>query len=328
MELNRERKVRMGQQDLYQSDFYEDKERFADVFNGVLFDGREVMKPEELETEDSVMVSTGDSRSEKKVICDKIRKWKGKFVSVMVLENQSYVDYRMVLRVMESEVIGYDKQRKEANRKNFEAGIKLIGDEYLSGIKKGQKFTPIITLVLYVGREKIWDGERSLYGLLDLEDELKPFVNDFKLNLFDYHEYENFNMFKTANRLLFEALSCGKDLKKMRQVLKENFNYKELDELTVKAIVGILKLKINLEKIAKVNEEGKVVYDMCQAFEDYKEEGRREGKREGKREGRREGEVLALKTAVNNLMKNQKVTFETAAEMLGISKSIQKQLLS
>ena len=52
----------------------------------------------------------------------------------------------------------------------------------------------------------------------------------------------------------------------------ENFKYKELDELTVKAIVGILKLKINLKKIAKVNEEGKVVYDMCQAFEDYKEE--------------------------------------------------------
>ena len=96
----------------------------------------------------------------------------------------------------------------------------------------------------------------------------------------------------------------------------ENFKYKELDELTVKAITGILKIKINLKKIAKVNEEGKVVYDMCQAFEDYKEEGKREG------------EVLALKTAVNNLMKNQKVTFETAAEMLGISKSTQKKLLS
>ena len=35
----------MGQQDLYQSDFYEDKGRFADVFNGVLFGGKEVMKP-------------------------------------------------------------------------------------------------------------------------------------------------------------------------------------------------------------------------------------------------------------------------------------------
>ena len=123
-------------------------------------------------------------------------------------------------------------------------------------------------------------------------------------------------MFKTANRLLFEALSCGKDLKKMRKILKENFIYKELDELTVKEIAGILKLKINQKKIANVNEEGKMVYDMCQAFEDYKEEGKREG------------EVLALKTAVNNLMKNQKVTFETAAEMLGISKSTQKELLS
>ena len=46
----------MGQMDLYQSDFYEDKYRFADLFNGVLFGGREIMKPEELENDDSVIV--------------------------------------------------------------------------------------------------------------------------------------------------------------------------------------------------------------------------------------------------------------------------------
>ncbi len=39
----------MGQKDLYQSDFYEDNRRFADVFNGVLFEGKEIVKPEELE---------------------------------------------------------------------------------------------------------------------------------------------------------------------------------------------------------------------------------------------------------------------------------------
>ena len=109
----------MGQQDLYQSDFYDDKNRFADIFNGVLFDGKEVMKPEELETEDSVMVGYREKKGSKKVICDKVCKWKGKYVSVMVLENQSYVDYRMVLRVMESEVIGYDTQRQEMNRRNI-----------------------------------------------------------------------------------------------------------------------------------------------------------------------------------------------------------------
>ena len=92
----------MGQEDLYQSDFYEDNNRFSDVFNGVLFHGEDVMKPEELETEDSVMVSTRGTRNGKKIICDKIRRWRGRYVSLLILENQSYVDYRMVLRVMEA----------------------------------------------------------------------------------------------------------------------------------------------------------------------------------------------------------------------------------
>ena len=77
----------MGQKDLYQSDFYEDKGRFADVFNGVLFEGKEIMRPEELETEDSVIVSIRNKKTEKKIIADKIRKWRGQYVSIMVLEN-------------------------------------------------------------------------------------------------------------------------------------------------------------------------------------------------------------------------------------------------
>lgn len=219
----------MGQRDLYQSDFYEDKSRFADVFNGVLFDGKEVIKLEELETDDSVMVSIRDKNTGKKVICDKVRKWRGKYVSIMVLENQSYVDYRMVLRVMESEIIGYDKQRKESTRKNLECGIKLSGDEYPSGMKKGQKFIPIITLVLYLGKKKLWDGARSLYEMLEIEEEIKPFVNDFRLNLFDYHDWKEFSRFRTANRLLFEALSCGSNVKKMKETLRKNPDFGRLD---------------------------------------------------------------------------------------------------
>ena len=133
----------MGQQDLYQSDFYEDKNRFADVFNGVLFGGKEIMKPEELENEDSVIVGLKKKKNLKKVICDKIRRWKGRYVSIMVLENQSYVDYRMVFRVMESEVIGYDKQRKEKYMEDRRQNLKFNSDEYLSGMKKGQKYIPI-----------------------------------------------------------------------------------------------------------------------------------------------------------------------------------------
>ncbi len=135
----------MGQQDLYESDFYDDNSRFAVIFNGGLFRGKEIMMPEELETEDSVMVSIKEKRNGKKIICNKIRKWRGKYVAIMVLENQTYVDYRMVLRVMESEIIGYENQRKERYNLKHKNDIKYMRNEYLSRMKKGQKFIPIIT---------------------------------------------------------------------------------------------------------------------------------------------------------------------------------------
>ena len=312
----------MGQMDMYQSDFYEDKSRFADVFNGVLFGGKEVMKPEELENEDSVIVSTGKSKNLKKVICDKIRKWRGRYVSILVLENQSYVDYRMVLRVMESEVTGYNRQQKECYLRKYSQRIKFNSDEYLSQMKKGQKYIPIITLVLYMGKDKLWDGPRSLYEILELDEEIKPFVNDFKLNLFDYHDYKDFSMFKTENRLLFEMLANAKDKKKMFGILRRHTHSGEVDEVGARAILGILNVKTDLAKIMKKDEQGREVYDMCQAFEDYKEDGRREGRKEG----RREGELTMALKMMKNLMRKQKLSFEEAAHILGITKKMQKEL--
>ena len=61
---------------------------------------------------------------------------------------------------------------------------------------------------------------------------------------------------------------------------------------------------------------------MCKAFDDHKEAGRREGRREGKLKGEQE---MALKL-VKNLMKTQKVSFDIAVKMLGISKNRQKEL--
>ena len=100
----------------------------------------------------------------------------------------------------------------------------------------------------------------------------------------------------------------------------------EVDEISAKAILGILKVKIDLAKIVKKDKDGREVYDMCQAFEDYKEDGRKLGLKQGRREGKREGELIALKKVVKNLMKNQKITFEEAVKLLGISPNKQKEL--
>ena len=113
-----------------------------------------------------------------------------------------------------------------------------------------------------------------------MDEQVKPFVNDFKLNLFDYHDSTDFSKFQTENRLLFEMLSCQKDKEKMKEVLKRHSADGMVDKESAKAILGIINEKVNLEKIMKKDEHDREVYDMCQAFEGYKEEGRIEGREE------------------------------------------------
>ena len=185
----------MGGKDLYQSDFYENNDRFADVFNGVFFAGSQIMKREE-------------------------------------------------------------------------------------------KFTPVITLVLYLGRDRAWDGARSLHELLKMEEELKPFVTDYKLNLYDYHEHEDFSVFKTENRVLFELLSCLDDEKKVEKAMKQHQEwYDELDEESAKAILGIAGVKTNLKRLKKENTREARTCIVC--VKHLRIIWRLAGKREGKKAGKR-----------------------------------------
>lgn len=104
----------MGKKDAYQFDYLDDNGRFADQINGALFNGRQVIKPEELEPEEAQTVSTGAGTV--KTIVDKVRIWKGKKLHILAVENQNYMDYQMVLRTMLSESAGYRKQWKRKKR--------------------------------------------------------------------------------------------------------------------------------------------------------------------------------------------------------------------
>ena len=269
------------------------------------------MKPEELSERDSVLTTVSDNGQGHKVICDKVRRWRGKYVSLMVLENQSYVDYRMVLRAMRLELAGYEKQSREAYAGARRKGVRLTSDEFLSRMQKGERLTPVLTLVLYLGRDKPWDGARSLYELLEIEEELKPFISDHKLNLYDYHEHSDFSVFKTENRALFEVLSCSGDKERMAQVLKQNpKEYSQLDRESIKAILGLIGETIELDKIKETNEREEEVYNMCKAFED--------NRLEGIRIGEERGEKLARTEALKNLMESLNISLEEAMKLLKI----------
>lgn len=282
----------MGKKDLWQSDYFDDKRRFADMFNGALFKGKQIMNVEELEEVDSKLIHHEKTGEVVNVIRDKVYRWRGQPVSICVLENQSYVDYRMVFRVMLEEAVSYIKQQKRACEKWKESGHRFDKNEFLSQMCKGEKYTPVITLILYLGTEQEWDGPKSLYEMLEIPEELKPFVTNYKLNLFDYHGYTDFSFFKTENRIIFELLSCAKDKIKMEKIIRKN-QYM-LDKETIKAILGMLGIKVNLNKIMVKTEEG-VRFSMCKAIDELKESGRQEGEREALKK--------SLKALVDSLKK-------------------------
>ena len=106
----------MGRADEYQFDYLDDNRRFADQVNGALFQGRQVVKPDELEPADMQLVYRGKEdgkRESYKTVVDKIRTWRGKVIHILAIENQTYVDYHMVLRNMLTECLSYQTVERE-----------------------------------------------------------------------------------------------------------------------------------------------------------------------------------------------------------------------
>ncbi len=121
----------MGKPDEYYYDYLDDNGRFADQMNGALFQGEQVVSPDELEAVDAQLVYLGreaGGRKNFKATVDKARMWKGNLVHIMLVEHQTYVDYQMVLRNMLSESLNYHKQWKQKKAlhesgKDLPAGI-------------------------------------------------------------------------------------------------------------------------------------------------------------------------------------------------------------
>lgn len=258
----------MGKIDDKTEDYFDNIYRFADMWNGYMYQGKEVIKVEELENTDRI-VGGWYKGKKKRVISDCAKLWRGKYLRLLVLENQSYIDYRMVLRNMMQESFNYDKQWKALRDKHKEMKD-LKADEYLSGMSKADKFIPVVTLVINLSGEK-WDAATNLYDILDWGDDekIKDYVNDYKINLYDYHDYENFDEFKTSLKNLFEFIRYRDNEIEIKDRLLADDRYNQLDEDTAKLIDDISKIEIEI-----VGGTG----NMCKAFDDHMLRGKREGK--------------------------------------------------
>ena len=316
----------MGQMDLQQSEYFDSNVRFADACNGILFQGEPVIKPEELEECDSVFVQLFDTQKGKRMIADKVKKWKGQHLAILPLENQTYVDYRMVFRVMQEEVMAYEKQHKKAVDNMTLTGEKFENDnEFLSRMKKDWKFIPVIPLILYLGKDMEWDGAVTLYDLLEIDESLQPFVNNYKLNFYDYHKETDFSRFKTENRYLFELLYHNDNQEKVIQILQDAGREDGLDSKAVEVLLNTVDIHIDIETIKEVT-NGKERYNMCKAIDDMKNEARNEGYKSGMDEGYKSGINEGIKASIKSLMESLNMSLEQAMDTLKIDEEMRKNL--
>lgn len=290
----------MGKLDAKTDNFFDDAIHFADIWNGFLYSGRQIIKADDLIESDRI--TTINIKDSKTCISDKSKLWKGKELRLLILENQSYIDYHMIIRTMALESASYQKQWRTL-KKQHQLKKDLNGNEYLSGMSKNDYFIPVITLVINFSSQK-WDAARNLYDIINIKDDevVKRYISNYHMNLFDYHDYENFDMFNTSLKNIFEVAKYANDKNALKKRLEKDPSYQHLDENTVKIINDINKIKVEL-----IGGYG----NMCKAFEDYKLEGHLEGQ---------EAILLAL-------VKDGDITIENAAGRLNISVDEFKELM-
>lgn len=281
------------------NEFLEKKVRYADFFNGNLFQGKQVVLPEELEIikgESNILVE--DKEENTKDVHryrDIVMRWKKEiYLVVLACETQAEVHYAMPVRKMLYDSLSYVDQMKELweiHERNPKRE-KLTRQEYLSHFRKEDKLIPVITVVFYYGRQG-WDGSTDLYGMFAnhafLENEnIQKYIPNYWINLIDADNVEDVDCFQTDLKEIFGMLKCRKDKHALVEYMHKNEAYfRHVDSETCRAIGELLQSKSILEKaVTKKEEESEM--DMCKALEDLYQDGINEGTEIGKDEKLRE----------------------------------------
>lgn len=271
----------MGRKDDKTDEYFSDNVRFADLWNAVVFGGERVIEASELSDMNTV-VRSDTKRGSRKVITDHTKLWRGKHLRILIEENQTYIDYGMVIRNMLTESIMYDKQRKEYKKKHKIARDFSNEDEYLSGMTKADTLTPVITLVINLSSKR-WDAARELRELFEADGDVRldKLITNYKLNIFDYHDYNDFEAFKTELRQVFELLRYADDEENMTSVIDSSREaYSRLDEESAALVEELMNIKV---------EESGGCVNMSKAWDDHFESGRKQGLSQGLEQGLSQG---------------------------------------
>jgi len=257
---------------------------FSDAFNYYFFQGKQVVKPEELTVQDITEIAIPYGEEADKVIIpvqkyrDILKMWtimtsENATYMLLGVENQANIHYAMPIRNMLYDALNYSSQVEKIGKMHRKKKD-ITNDEFLSGFKKEDKIKPIFTLVIYWGT-KDWDAPKSLYEMFDIQEEMeevvKKYVNDYKIHVIIPNEIEDFNRFSTELGYCLRYIQSSKNRQKLTQLLKEHYDvYSNFDKMSG----NLLQIVTNTTLPEEAKKEESV--NMCQAIEEMIQEAKQE----------------------------------------------------
>lgn len=271
----------MGEKDIRLKVYLSDEDRYADLWNGSMFQGREVVKPRELEEISPVLDMAGKTEAEE-MLRDVVMKQSltGQKFALWTVENQEHVDYGMPVRIMRQEAMVYGEQIRQKKKENAKKELKP-GGEFLYRVKKDDKIFPVSTLVVYWGKEE-WDGPKSLHDMLDWgEDgeELKKLVPEYPIHFLDLSKIEHLEYFKTELRPFFELYKNRNNKKEFIEYLRNSKECSKMDNESWDVLGKVTNSSKLINQFKnKVEESKEENKDMCRALQEFYDDGKAEGR--------------------------------------------------
>ena len=257
---------------------------FADILNVLLFDGKDVVEEDSLidTPTKSMMKIDGKVHSQDR---DVAKYWQNSRINIALFgfENQTAPDKLMPLRVISYDGIEYGRQTKKRYR---------YKTKY-----------PVITLVLYLGYKKRWNYPINILDIVKVDERLRPFANDYKINLFEiaYLDEEKISLFKSDFRILVDYLH---QIRANNSYSPKDYIIKHINELLT--LMSVMTGDKRFEDSINEANEKEARY-MCEVLDIIEnrgiEKGLEQGLEKGLKQGRQEGADMVSK--LNELLLNE-----------------------
>ena len=247
----------MAEKDITEKNLEALNDVFADIVNVLLFKGEQVINEKDLEADTTKSMFKADGKIHEQER-DVSKFWKnGEIrISILGIENQTAQDSDMPLRVISYDGASYKQQLLDKNQK---------------------KRYPVATLVLYFGTEEKWSKAKHLYDCFEVPEKLKPFVNDYKINVFNiaFLSPKTIAMFKSDFKIIAEYFRAER-LNQKYKGSKEKLKHANETLKMFSALTG----DDSFEKVYNEGNFKKGGITMCDVVERIRNDGRTEGRTE------------------------------------------------